>query len=186
MLKGVISLKIRDSRKYFIVLFLTGFFIGIISTNIESKKMILYNGIFSDSFLNQYRQLNIEPEKYLWYVMKIRLFPMILLGTFGCTRFKRTVVTIFLCWTGFLSGSGITLAILKMGVKGMLLGIVSLTPQIIFYISGYFIVLWYLYQYPNVKWNGTKAIGTGLAMLTGIILETWVNPIFMKIFIRVL
>lgn len=179
-------MKIRDSRKYLIVLYLAGFFIGIISTNIESKKLVLYSGIFSETFLNQYRQVNVEPEKYLWYVMKIRLFPMILLGTLGCTRFKKVIVTVFLGWTGFLSGTGVTLAILKMGVKGLFLGIASLTPQFIFYIGGYFIVLWYLYQYPNVKWNGTKTIGTGLALFTGIILETLVNPVLMQLFIRVL
>lgn len=179
-------MRIRDSRKYLIVLYLAGFLIGIVSTNIESKKMILSGGIFSESFLDQYRQMEIAPEKYLWYVMRIRLFPVLLLGTFGCTRWKKTIVTVFLCWTGFLSGTGVTLAILKMGVKGLFLGIVSLTPQILFYISGYFILLWYLYRYPNVQWNATKSMGVGLALLTGILLETWVNPVLVQLFIRTL
>ncbi len=179
-------MKIRDSRKYLIVLYLTGFFVGIIGTNIESKKIILYSGIFSETFLNQYRQVNIEPEKYLWYVVRIRLFPVILLGTLGCTHFKKVIVAVFLGWTGFLSGTGVTLAILKMGVKGLLLGIVSLTPQFIFYISGYSIMLWYLYQYPNVRWNGSKTIAVCLALLTGVVLETWVNPFLIQLFIRVL
>ena len=186
MLKGVIFLKIRDSRKYLVVLYLTGFLIGIVSTNIESKELVVYSGVFSESFLNQYRQMEIDTEKFLWYVVRIRLLPVAVLGMLGCTRWKKTIVTMFLCWTGFLSGTGITLAILKMGVKGLLFGIVALTPQILFYIGGYFIILWYLYRYPDNRWNGTKTIGVCLALLAGIILETWVNPILMQLFIRVL
>lgn len=177
-------MKIRDSRKYFVVLYLTGFLIGIISTNLISRKMILYSGIFSESFINQYRQMQIEPGKYLWYVIVNRVFPVLLLGILGCMRRKKILVVIFLCWTGFLCGTGVTLSILKMGVKGMLLGIVSLTPHILFYIVGYFILLWYLYQYPKVQWNGAKTIGVGLSLAIGILLETWVNPVLMQWIVR--
>ena len=48
------------------------------------------------------------------------------------------------------------------------------------------VVIWYSYTYPQNKWNAQKSIFIGLAMVMGIILEAYVNPILMQAFLKTL
>lgn len=55
-----------------------------------------------------------------------------------------------------------------------------------FYIPVYVVILWYLYTYPSIRWNMTKTIFVLLAFAVGMIMEGYVNPVFMKIVIKTL
>lgn len=179
-------MKLQKSKKQLLLFCMPGFLLGILYTNLLSEKMVMYTGILSDSFLNQYLYTDVNSAEYVWYVIKARVFPVILVSALGCTRLKRAVVVLVLVWTGFLSGMMMTLAILKMGVKGLILCLVALTPHVFFYIAAYMILLWYLYNYPDSEWNSVKMISIILFFSVGIILETYVNPVLMHLFIRTL
>lgn len=77
-------------------------------------------------------------------------------------------------------------AVLKMGLKGMVLCLVALTPHFFFYIAGYMILLWYFFSYPASKWNASKTICMILFVAVGILLESYVNPMLMQLFLRTL
>ena len=51
-----------------------------------------------------------------------------------------------------------TSSVLKMGVKGIILCLIALTPHFIFYIAGYLILLWYFFSYPESRWNLSKTV----------------------------
>jgi hypothetical protein len=163
-----------------------GFLFGIIYANLGSKDMIMYSGILSDSFFNQYVQMQVDPKEYIWYVLEMRLLPFGMIAALGCIKRKRIVAVLTLVWTGFLGGMMMSLAVLKMGVKGIILCLIALIPHMIFYIASYVILLWYLYTWPKSQWNGTKTVSMLLFLVVGILLETYVNPGLMQAFIRTL
>ncbi len=177
---------IQESKKFLALFCMLGFIIGIIYANLMSKDYIAAMGIFNEFFLSQYSQAEIDMAEYLWYVVRIRVMPAVLIAALGCTRLRKGVVALFLIWTGFCGGMIMTAAVLKMGLKGLVLCLIALIPHLIFYTAGYLILLWYLFTYPESRWNLSKMISMGLFIIVGILLECYVNPIIMELFIKTL
>ncbi|MGF0033757.1 stage II sporulation protein M [Bariatricus sp. SGI.154] len=179
-------MKIRESRKFLVLFCMVGFFLGIMYANLMSKDYITSMGIFNDFFLNQYSQTEIDVVEYIWYVAKIRITPVILAGALGCTKLRKVVVAVILLWTGFSGGMLMTSAVLKMGLKGLILCLVALMPHFVFYIAGYMILLWYFFTYPKARWNLSKTVSMVLFIAVGILLECYVNPVLMQMFLGTL
>lgn len=163
-----------------------GFFIGIVYANLMSGDYIAGMGIFSEYFLNQYSQAEIDVTEYLWYVVRVRTVPLFLVAALGCCRLRRCVVGGFLAWTGFCGGMIMTSAVLKMGIKGLILCLIALTPHFAFYAAGYVVLLWYLFLYPETRWNLSKTISMTMLVAVGILLECYLNPIVMELFLKTL
>ena len=53
-------------------------------------------------------------------------------------------------------------------------------------LTGYLALLWYLYTYPQIRWNLTKTVIFLLLLAVGMLLECYVNPVLMQLFIRTL
>ena len=175
-------MKIQENKRFLVLFCMLGFLIGIVYANLMSKEYIMSMGIFNEFFLNQYSQAEISVQEYLWYVVRIRVMPAVL----GCTKLRRGVAAGFLVWTGFCGGMIMTAAVLKMGIKGLILCLIALAPHFVFYIAGYLILLWYLFTYPESRWNLSKTVSMGLFLAVGILLECYVNPIIMELFLKTL
>lgn len=160
-----------------------GFFIGILYANIVSKQLITSTGIFSEYFLSQYVETEIIMEDYLPYILKIRVFPLLLLLLLGTTKARKPAVAGFIGWTGFSSGMLMVAAIMQMGMRGIALCAIGIAPQFFFYVFAYVIALWYLYMYPVSRWNVGKTVFVLMGLSMGVLLEVYVNPILMKMFL---
>lgn len=161
-----------------------GFLGGILYANIVSKQYITATGIFSEYFLNQYASIEVIAEEYIVYILRVRVLPIVLLIVFGQTNMKKIIAIGCLIWVGFSSGMLIVASIVQLGIKGILLCVIGITPQFLFYILAYLIILWYFLTYPTSKWNYGKTIFVVLTMVLGMVLEVYVNPILMKMFIN--
>ena len=176
----------RESKRYLVLLCMLGFFVGIMCANLVPKEYITSMGILNDFFLNQYNTDEIEVTEYLWYIIRVRCTPLILMAAIGYGRLRKILTIIFLLWTSFAGGLIMAAAVLKMGLKGMVLCLVALTPHFFFYIAGYMILLWYFFSYPTSKWNASKTICMILFVAVGVLLESYVNPMLMQLFLRTL
>ena len=178
-------MSVQSRGKIFMGLCLAGFLAGIVYANTDSRDYILAAGIFSDFFLEQFRQEQIQTQDYFLYILTVRSSVLAVIALLGqIKKARRRIAGICVTWTGFLSGLFFTAAVIKMGAAGILFCFAAVFPQVVFYIAGYSIVLWYFYSYPEVRWNSAKTIGTILTIAVGIILESYLNPIFLKIFIK--
>lgn len=178
--------RIQENGKHCVLYYMLGFCAGILYANLFAKDYIISMGILSEYFLNQYSADEIETAEYLWYVARIRLTPVLLLGALGCTKLRKGIVAAFILWTGFSSGLLFTSAVIKMGVKGIILCLIALIPQFLFYAAGYLALLWYLYTYPQVRWNLMTTVIFIFLLAVGILLECYVNPVLMQMFISTL
>ena len=163
-----------------------GFFVGILYENIVSRRYGLSIDIFQTYFLQQYKQTEIVAEKYLGYVLKARVVPLMGLCVLVCVRWKKILAGVSVCWTGFLAGVMLVSAVMQMGVKGVLFCMVAMFPHIICYGLAYGILLSYFYRYPKARWNYTKTVFVILVMFIGILLETYLNPLLMKLVIQIM
>lgn len=179
-------MKIVRSKKQMIAFYMLGFLIGILYANFASGQYGTASGIFNEYFLNQYAQSDIVLKDYIWYLLGVRAVPFVIVCILGCTRLKKTTVAGVLAWTGFSSGMLMASAILKLGMKGVILCIVGITPQCVFYIIAYAVLLWHLYTYPQSKWDQGKMVFVLLTLAIGIAMEGYINPALIKIFIKAL
>ena len=175
----------RSHGRIFLALCLAGFIGGILYANTGARDHILAAGIFSDYFLEQYTQAEIQTQDYFWYILWVRAGMLAVISLLGQMKgVRRWIVAAVLVWTGFLGGLFFTAAVIKLGPVGILFCLAAIIPQALFYIAGYGIVLWYFYSFPRASWNSAKTVGTILTIGVGIISESYLNPIFLKIFLK--
>ena len=86
------------------MLYLIGFGTGILYANFIAKNYITMTGIFHEYFLNQYTQVKIINEDYLWYLLRWRVMPLALAVCVANLGFRRLTAAGILLWTGFASG----------------------------------------------------------------------------------
>lgn len=183
---GGVSMKIFHTRKQLLAFFMPGFVLGIIYVNFIAVKYIAEPGMFSVYFLEQYQTVDIVAGEYLWYLLRVRVFPFFVLAGLSLTKAKKAAAVLFLVWAGISGGILISLAAAEMGIKGSLLCIIGILPQFLFYIPAYLVLLWYAYAYPASQWNRQKTIFVSFMMGAGLILEVYVNPMLVRAFIAAL
>ena len=72
-------MRIQGEQKYVLLAGMTGFLLGICSANLWMKQYVLDIGILNQYFLEQYNRADIVYEAYLWYLVKSRGTPFVLL-----------------------------------------------------------------------------------------------------------
>ena len=170
----------KNRNQLLIIILAVGFFVGILYENIISKSQGISPELFQSYFLKQFTQIEIVMEEYLWYVAKARVIPFLVLLLFGCLRWKKTIVSIYISWVGFLFGIIGVSSVLQLGIKGVLFCLTGLFPHMIFYVLAYGMYLLHLYRYPSSHWNSTKTVFVILMMILGIVLETYLSPIIVR------
>lgn len=177
-------MKLRDNGRIFVVFYMAGFLMGVLYANLISKDYIASMGIFDEYFLNSYVQKDLEAQEYLWYLFRVRCIPVAALFAAGYLKIRKGVVLVSVVWTGFLCGILLTASVMQLGMKGIFLCLVAGFPQLIFYAAGIFVLIWTIYYYPSTKWNSQKIMALFLLIGIGIILECYVNPPLLKMFLK--
>ena len=174
-------MKIRKNKNQLLIICLVvGFLIGIIYQNIISGKQVIINELFLVSNLQRYLQMEVLVEKYAPYVIKSRCLLLGIICLFGCIRWKKAYALASMLITGFLFGVTNVAAVLQLGMKGIVLCIAGVFPQILFYAVQYAMLLDYWFRFPEKQWNRAKTVFIITMFLVGIIVEIYVNPILMK------
>lgn len=178
--------KILHIRKQLSALFLPGFLIGIIYANIVVKKYLASPDIFSDYFFRQYTSAQIVVWEYFIYLARVRILPFLLVTGLAFTKIRKISSAAAVLWAGFSAGMLLTLASVSIGIKGILLCIVGIFPQFLFYVPAYVVVLFHGMAYPRSRWNSQKTVFIVGMLVIGILMEMYVNPVLMKAFVRIL
>ena len=180
------AMKMFRTGKQLLAFFMPGFLLGIIYVNFIAKKYMAEPVIFSDYFLEQFAGMKIEEKEYIWYLLRLRVLPLLVLGGLSMTKARRISAALFLVWTGITGGILISDAALNMGIRGSILCVVALLPQFLLYGPADLVILMYGWMAPGSRWNRQKTVFVVLTMSAGILLELYVNPVLLKIFLSAL
>lgn len=176
----------KNKSQLLIIFLVVGFLLGILYENIVSQNGMVVSELFQKTRLQQLEQIEIINEKYFWYVAKERIFELALLCILAHMKWKKWFVGIVLGISGFLYGVLMVLAVLQLGIKGILFSTVGLLPQILFYGMAYGVLLSYWYYFPDRKWNRMKTMFVIVMFGVGIITEVYINPLLVKGIIKII
>ena len=137
-------------------------------------------------FLEQYNRLEIVYEEYFWYLIKNRGVFLLILTAAAGTRYRKSAVILTVIWLGFCVGMVICTAIARLGIKGIVLCVIAVMPQGVFYILSGILLFEYMLEYPVVRWNSGKTIKLIMLVLLGMITECYVNPVIIRMFLKTL
>ena len=79
-----------------ILIFFTGLCLGVIYANWKLDTFLEQKGVFQTFFLSEYARITVQKKEYLFYLLKIRLIPLILLLALSVSRYRKPVGMI--CW----------------------------------------------------------------------------------------
>jgi len=178
--------KFYKNKNQLLIMFLAvGFLVGIIYENMISKGGGVSVELCQSYFLNQIGQIDIITEEYLWYVIRARVVPFLLLLLLSTLRWKKTIVSVWTSCAGFLFGMLLVSSVIQLGIKGILFCFAICLPHMIFYVMAYGMYLMYLYKYPRGNWNKAKTVFVVLMMVLGIVLEAYLGPIIIKSMVKI-
>lgn len=191
------TLTLEHSKKgvnKFILLFCIGFLLGIVVGNFFIPEAGGEAGIMSAYFLDKFEYMEIEYSSLFVYILERRMKIYWILTILGITGAGCIAALGYTTWLGISTGAFLSICILRMGIMGILVGVVSLFPHYLIYVPIYILLIWRVGENAEmIKNNSMKnekkkvickyfiimALAS-LVLLVGVILESNVNPYLMK------
>lgn len=177
-------------------IFLGSFAAGIVMANLMGREAVSNAGILNDYFVEKFQYTDINGENLLLYILGERVPLLLMLCFLAFTSLGVIAGNLLLGWQGFSVGFMLSAAIAKYGIKGILLVLGGLFPQYLFYAPVYILYCWltvYLRKrlYRDRQEQGidkryiyaagfVASAGLMIVFVTGIFLESYINPAILK------
>lgn len=166
--------------------FLACFLAGILLANFLGADIFQENGSLTRYYLKQFQYADIQGQELLWHVCGNRLTLFFVLLVFGNIPKGKLTHAAFAAWSGFAYGYFCVLALSGFGAKGLLLCLVALFPQFLFYVPVYLgLVELSEHRGEGRRFRYLLAILLLFAgLVIGILLESYINPIILQKILR--
>lgn len=198
-IKSIKGSRLKE-KDFFLTLFLTGFVLGVLYIAVFGKEAVHSTSLLSPYFFSKYERLEFAPEELFLYILKSRLSTFFVLWLTGLTVLGALASYGYLLWIGASLGITMTTAAMKMGLMGIVLCIASGLPHFILYTPA---VYWILKKICEMSGNQDRKLrqlggnskkqffsyllvgAFGIVILfAGAFLESYVNPFFLKPFLK--
>ena len=115
-------------------LFLTGLVVGILFVNIGKSVLLKSTGLLNEYILYDMKNMTVDSSALFWFVTGKRLKEILFLAALATTNLGLVTVSAMSIWYGAAVGTFWTTAVIRYGLKGMVLVLVSGFPQYVMYI----------------------------------------------------
>lgn len=185
--------------KWFLTLFLAGFVTGVLYLSLFGRAAVRETTLMSAYFFSKYRYLESASEELFLHCLKARLSSFAILWLAGLTVVGSVLVYLYLFWLGASFGITVTVAAMKLGAQGILICIAGGLPQFVLYVPA---GVWMLRRICRMagkqepawrQWKSGKklfyrylgVLAAGIVLFfLGAFLESYVNPLFLKTFLK--
>lgn len=183
------------------IFLLLSFVAGIFAANLMGREAVSNAGVLNDYFIEKFQYTQVNGENLFFYIVGERLPLLFLLFILVFTSFGILSGILVLGWQGFSIGFMLSTGIAKYGLKGILLVLGGLFPQYLFYMPVY---VFYCCMAVFIRQNlfgenrgiraerklmyGMMLLAAGALLtvfLTGIFLESYVNPMILKNILKI-
>lgn len=125
---------LQPERLPFLQIFLAGLAVGILGMNFGRSVLLENTGLLDEYTLYNLKVMSVDESSFFYYVLRERLGSVVILAVLATTY-----LGLFLCvgaalWYGMSAGAFLAAAVLRYGLKGILLAVVSVFPQYLIYI----------------------------------------------------
>lgn len=179
-------MNLSETKRIFSVVSSLGFICGILYANMLAHDYLSMTSVFNRYYLELFSKSSLASSDYFVHIALLRSLPLLMIMLFAYTKFHKVGTLGCVLWVGFLWGIYLSIGVLILGIKGVLLCVLGVVPQVFFYVPAYLMVIIYAYHYPIVGWNIGKTLVVMLCTLCGVVLECNINPILMKCFINIM
>lgn len=164
----------RETWKY-TVLFFGGVLLGTLI--VQWQKHSVVPGIFSEYFLSQYASLKLDAGRLLRYVGSCRIGQYFLVVCCGTLQVASLLIGVLLFALGLCWGTMLSISTIQLGMKGILLCVSGIFPQIFFYLPAFgWMILWIRKKGSSKHRYAFLTVAGFLFLLFGIGTEVYVNP----------
>ncbi len=202
----------REAPSGWLLFFLVGFFAGVIWVYLKADYFFDDSLFFGEDLLNRISYTSFHSKQYFAFLLQRRMSVVIFLLLMSTTAIGIVIMYLFVAWFGFSLGVLLGVVTLKYGVKGILIFLITLIPQVFIYVPAYFAmlqifrILCMLLYYPGKlarqkgfesylqrnegfkKKQLVKMLIIFIALIgvviIGIFIESYVNPYLMRKFLR--
>ena len=169
-----------------------------------NETLLTEEGIFSVTSVNRLKYIEIDNGRFLRYVLRQRMGEGAALILLSTTGIGLTAIYIWVVWQGVLAGMTITAAIIRFGIKGLLLLLGGMFPHQLLIIPAEVMLLGWCYengrrgqpmagrQQPFYKRKKQQFLRQGIGLLwilivilIGCILESYVNPMLISDLVKI-
>ena len=177
-------MKIQRRQRYPILIYMLGFFLGIIYLNVASTRYVVDVGIWSEWFRSQYLGYDLKSFDYMWYIAQIRLLPAGGLAILGGTKFRKIAAYLFLFmgWTGKWHDSDIGTS--YAGSQKIDIMHYKYASAFLCYIPAYAMLFTIFIPISGERMEFYEDVKFCIISYYGIALECLVNPVLLKMFLR--
>lgn len=179
---------------------LTGFFfvglvLGILFVDLWGETYLGGSTFLEQQMLPTIRATTFDSRSLLFYLCKDRIAGFLLFWLLGCTAFGWITQLFLFGWTGFAAGAFMSMFLVQMGLVGVLIFLAMLLPQWILYAVSMWLMAGAIFARgrKNVmteSWGNKEKqyvkqmLLSGMYLVLGMILESTVNPLLLKITIN--
>lgn len=190
-------------RRWFFF-FCIGFLIGILFVNFYNGTFFLEEGIFGNTSINRLKYLDVDNGLLFRYVVCKRLKNFLFIGLLSATCFGIAATYACIVWQGLLTGMIITAAVIRFGMKGILLILSVFFPHQFLLFPASIMMLYWSYQnccflyfpgknhFSSFRPQKKQYVRQLLLLfwiiavvLIGCILESYVNPILLSDILKI-
>lgn len=184
---------IQIEKLPFLQIFLVGLLAGILGMSFGRGILLENTGLLDEYTLYNMKYMSVDGRALFYYVLRERLGLVIMLAVLATTY-----LGLFLCvgtafWYGMAAGAFFAAAVIRYGLKGVLLAAVSVFPQYLIYVPVLFhLLIWCemlcrgIYFQKNIRpEKGNMLLKSKyimqlvvmlILMILGCVLESFVNP----------
>ncbi len=197
--------QMNKSGYYLLYLFMTGLFLGILFVNMKYEIWMQEDGLLNVAMLKKLQGSELDGGYLLGYIMKHRVFTILIIGMLASTMIGLPIVCGYVCYLGISAGCILSIAVIRYGVRGLFFMAASVLPQALLLIPGYFLLFrWgidcnrklygksdglegrYLLGSQFILKKGIGLAGILLIVVLGCILESYVNPKVVHFILKIL
>lgn len=176
-------------KNLLVLLGFSGLLLGIVAANLLFKGYVDQVRTLITAYIDRFLSANVHFQTLLFYLLRIRMFPILLLAVCGNTRWRNGAMSLYSIWIGFSAGMFVSLITIESGLSGILLTLTALLPQYLIYIPAILLLFFGILQrgrqleigrdcsYDRLRYVLVIAI-VCLLMFLGIWMEASVNPGF--------
>ena len=198
------KIRMTNSRHIsWLYLFLGGFFAGTLLINIFKSFFLEKMNLLNEASISRLKYLDINNNALLGYVIRERLGIVIILGLLATTYVGLLAMNIFAAWMGLMAGVFLSVSAIRYGLKGIMLILAGILPQYFLLVPACIMLMNWCYllcaglyfphksmetSYGNkkqflIRKTGQLTIIIGVVIIASI-LESYVNPTLLKIFLK--
>ena len=189
---------------YVVYLFTIGLFLGILIVNLGYDAWIKNGSLLGADMIARLKNSMPDGGGLLSYVIKHRLFTVCMLGLLATTIIGLPVVCGYICYVGLAAGCLLSVAVIRYGIRGLLLMAAGILPQGVFLIPGYIaLFVWAVnvnrmlysrnpYKEHYMRYSkqiyvqkGLQMAGITAVVIIGCLLESYVNPKMLHFILKI-